>query len=168
MKEMWEKPRIAVEEFVANEYCTSVCYKIGCGSGAEGSTMPDKINPITGVAFTSEDLWGDYADGKVGSDWWNTTYYNIQTNHAGDCSNPDKNAVWIDDNNNVVVKENTQKQPNLETKLLKTFDMDKNGKLGVGDLFAWVTIGHNNYSDNRIWLHWAFATEVFGGHPNRS
>ena len=167
MKAMWETPRVAVEEFVANEYCATVCYKLGCGAGGSGTDMPSLTNPNTGKAFTNEDLWGDYADGTVGSGW-NTKDYEIQTDHSGDCSISDKNAVWIDDDNNVVIKENTLKQPNLETKLLNKFDMDRNGKFGVGDLFAWVTIGHSSYWDKRIWLHWAFASELFGGHPNRS
>lgn len=170
MKAMWETPRVAVERFAPNDY-VAACFKLGCGAGEQGTTLPS--------GYSKTDLWGDY--GKYQSvntgTYWNPnwknqvtvdgTTYTVEMDHSGDCKNEDKNAIQVNGNNVSIWEQNSQ-QGTLDTIITRSEDFDNNG-WEQGDLFAWITFGlTNGLRDGRIWLHWAFAGIADRMHPNRS
>ena len=165
MKEMWATPRIAVEGFVPNDY-VAVCYELACSTGNKNRVMPKKAD---NEYYTFTELWGDYGSkGKITVDG---TTYEYRDEHEGACINPDKNAIRVDGNGNLTVWEDSSWGETLPSEV--TFgetDTNGDGKIGVGDLFAWVTFSKGNrpWFGPSYWLHWAIAGALTEENPNRS
>lgn len=177
LMERWETPRIAVEQFVANEYCSISCLSLACHASTDANGKKHENTSYLPSDYSASDLWGDTFSqlyGKTpGKDnvisYSGKTYELGSNNHVGDCSDPDKNYLRVDGNNNLTLIENNKNLGSLDGIFTRQVDLDNNG-YDDGDLFAWVTFGgpRNGESNSRLWLHWAFASVASALHPNRS
>ena len=162
MKEMWEKPRILVEEFAPNDY-VAVCYQLGCENTTGDGTLPDG-------SYTKTDLWGDYGQDPnwLGNIRVNGNRYHVGDEHEDACKDPTKNAIQVN-GKEISIWEDSGWGGTLESEITYTKDYNNDG-LGAGDLFAWVTFKDfgNLVSNVHIWLHWAIAGVCDANHPNRS
>ena len=163
MKEMWEKPRILVEEFAPNDY-VAVCYQLSCERGGDTEERP--INGETGKAYTDAELWGDkYSNpGWTGGVVKDHIYYRLDDSHSGACKEPDKNAIQVN-GNNISIWESSNWGETLPSEITCKKDYNNNGVYDAGDLFAWVTFSKRTF---QYWLHWAYAGFCDENHPNRS
>lgn len=166
MKEMWEKPRILVEEFAPNDY-VAACYQLSCQNGGDPKDRP--INGETGKAYTDAEFWGEkYSNpGKGGGVWKGYRYYWLDDSHSGACTDPDKNAIQVngDNGDNISIWESSNWGETLPSEVTYTKDYNNNGVFDAGDLFAWVTFSKVTF---QYWLHWAYAGFCDENHPNRS
>lgn len=178
LMERWETPRIAVEQFVANEYCSISCLSLACHASTDANGKKHENTSYLPTGYTESDLWKTDAcdfsslyDGEGTVEYNNKTYQLGSNNHIGDCSDADKNYLRIE-NGNLTLIENNKSLGQLDS--VFTFSgVDTNGDGtvgGVGDLFAWVTFGDPapGKKNSRLWLHWAFASVASALHPNRS
>ena len=159
MKEMWEKPRILVEEFAPNDY-VAVCYELDCSTGNNNRYMPTKDS---GQTYTSAELWGEY--GESNRVTVNGEEYSLDGSHYGACTDPDKNAIRVDGNGDVHIWESSNWGEELPSVVTKKYDTTGDGAYGAGDLFAWVTFSSRW---NMFWRHWAIAGVLTKENPNRS
>ena len=173
MKEMWERPRIAVQVFVPGEYAASVCYGLPCSVYETGNSARGNKNnkdsaafniEFNGTQYSKNDLWGDWLNGslkgtRTEKDKNNDGYYN---DHSGSCMSETNNYVSVADDNTIDIFEMSSDQGHLPGVITKSVDKTGDG-YGAGDLFAWVT-----YNDINYWLHWAIATVLDENHANHS
>ena len=162
MKEMWEKPRILVEEFAPNDY-VAVCYQVACRNETGAGTLPGN--------YTKEDLWGAYGQDP---NWFgninvNGDRYHVGNEHEDACKDPTKNAIQVN-GKEISIWEDSGWGGTLESEITRTVDYNNDKKIGAGDLFAWVTFKDfgSAFTKATIWLHWAIAGLSDENHPNRS
>lgn len=162
MKEMWEKPRILVEEFAPNDY-VAACYQVGCGNTTEGK--------LPGDSYTKEKLWGSYGQdpNKYGFINVNNNRYYVRNEHEKACKDPNMNAIQVN-GEEISIWEDSGWGGTLESEITYKEDLNNDGEFGAGDLFAWVTFKDLGIfvSNVNIWLHWAIAGLCDADHPNRS
>ena len=143
MKMMWETPVTHVEALAADNYCASVCFNLACVAGTGSNWGPPE-------GYTENEIWGGY---------WGNKRYSVENTHSGSCASSANNYVNIEDGQ-FSVYEVSSDQGRLEATFTKWIDQQKEGdsgygEAGTGDIFSWVTFANN---DNRIWLHWAYAS----------
>lgn len=146
MKKMWSEPRIAVQEFVPNEY-VAACWEVGCvvGSGNYGG-------------YGSSDNWRMWD----GVEPWGGACHD----HTGSCRIPDNNQFNVDEYGNVsFFAENSSDQGSLNGGYTGYVDRNNNGSIDNGDLIFWYTLSGNR---DRRWNHYGTVTNISSDHPNRS
>ncbi|MGN0774766.1 MAG: hypothetical protein ACI4MP_13360 [Candidatus Ventricola sp.] len=163
MKEKWEAPRIAVEEFVANDY-VSACFGVSCQMGYTQGTLPNDLSATT--------LWGAFendptkkgslslADEQSNKIEWDDHATNGQ---YGNCSSSDSNFISETDTGYDIYEYNAAQQRNLNGMVTYFTDANNDNRFDLGGIFAWVTWNAKFY-----WRHWAYATDYDENHPNRS
>ena len=163
MKEMWETPRILVEEFAPNEY-VSVCYSLSCQVGKNGFT-PTINGKQYDVYWTEEAALKTWDPGERTEKTYSGTTQGDHntTGTAGTCNDPASNFVTIDAAGNYDFYEENNEQGTLLGQITHIVDVNNDHIWGVGDIFAWVTYNAENY-----WRHWAKAEASDASHPNRS
>lgn len=164
MKEMWEKPRILVEEFAPNDY-VAVCYELSCQNGGKPEARP--INKETGNRYTDVELWGEKYSKPGAFDYIKEDgrYYKLDDSHSGACTEPDKNAIRVNGDNSISIWESSNWGETLNSKVTTSINLNGDDELGKGDLFAWVTFSQDLH---KYWLHWAIAGVANLLNPNRS
>lgn len=172
MKEMWEAPRILVEEFAPNEY-VSVCYSLKCQVGLKGFTptidgQEYQLYWTTGGNVPDSDKYNEINVWNPGNRTEKIFSGTTQGDHnttgtAGTCNDPASNFVTIDAAGNYDFYEENNEQGTLQGQITHILDVNQDGIWGVGDIFAWVTYNTKNY-----WRHWAEAVASDASHPNRS
>lgn len=144
MKERWEKPRIVVERFEANEY-VAACYNIRCNVDAAN---------------------------KVEQGWrltpWESNYENGQTHAASACGSYGSYYVIDNDDDGVFDRmiENSADLGQLPCTLYTGADYGSIGSwngIKEGDYIYWTTS-----SGNRTWHHQGRVEYQDISHPNRS
>lgn len=158
MKEMWETPRIAVEEFAANEY-VAACWGVGCD--VDASNKWEKEN--------DSNVWNNRAGRYY-------TWYELNTlGTSGDahgtdhCGNSGNQVIFDYDNNGTAdaMKEvGTDGLGDLDCTIWtdNTFSTTMDvGDVSIGDVIYWTTS-----AGNKIWHHIGKVFATVLGHPNRS
>lgn len=142
MKKMWEEPRIAVQEFVPNEY-VAACFKLACGRGSDPS-----------LPYGSH-----WETGERG----NVSHSTIGTPHT--CGDADANRVITDDGGLFQsVGESNGEQGWLNGGLDYILQSDGNNTVDTGDVIFW----HTTANDGRRWNHWGVVQQQDTNHPNHS
>lgn len=168
MKEMWEAPRIAVEEFVANDY-VSACFGVSCRMGYD-KKFPDGLSETTlwGAFENNSAIKGDLtlADtGRRGDNGPNGIEWDEHATNGqyGNCSSSDSNFISETGTGYAIYEYNQDQQRNLNGMVTYFTDENNDKKFDLGGIFAWVTWNANYY-----WRHWAYASNYDDNHPNRS
>ena len=142
MKKMWSEPRIAVQEFVPNEY-VAACFKLACGRGSDPS-LPYGSHWQTG-------------------EWGNVSHSTIGTPHT--CGDASANRVITDDGGFFQsVGEFNGEQGWLNGGFDYILQKDGNNTVDAGDVIFW----HTTASDGRKWTHWGVVQQQDSSHPNHS
>ena len=144
MKKMWAEPKIAVQEFVPNEY-VAACFQLACGRGSDPS-------------FPYGEHWNSGERGNV-------SHCRIGTpDKRGDAS---ANRVTTDDGFVQSVGEYNGEQGWLNGGLDYVLQMDGNNTVDPGDVIFWHTEA-SGWSDRRKWNHWGVVQQQDPSHPNHS
>ena len=150
MKETWVQPRIMVEGFYPNEYCTSVCWKLACIVMGDNPSASDPYPTYQ----TNYDEFG------------HAHRVENNTHSKGACGNANNQYVQVDDNGVITVKEKSADQgwlvctpTNKDWNPLTSF----NG-INTGDTVYWTT---TDASGSRTWHHHGTASEGIEGCPLR-
>lgn len=142
MKKMWSEPRIAVQEFVPNEY-VAACFKLACGRGSDPS-----------LPYGSH-----WQTGERG----NVSHSTIGTPHT--CGDASANRVITDDGGFFQsVGEFNGEQGWLNGGFDYILQKDGNNTVDAGDVIFW----HTTASDGRKWNHWGVVQQQDPSHPNHS
>ena len=146
MKKMWAEPKIAVQEFVPNEY-VAACWQVECrvGYGNYGG-------------YGSEQRWRMWG--------YQRPYGDACDDHRGSCSIASNNQFNVDEYGNVsFFAENSSEQGSLNGGYTGTIDVNGNNIIDDGDLIFWYTLSGN---EDRRWNHYGRVSNISAGHPNRS
>lgn len=146
MKKMWAEPKIAVQEFVPNEY-VAACWEVGCVVG-NGN-------------------YGGYGDGDNWRMWdWVAPWGGACHDHTGSCRIPNNNQFNVDEYGNVsFFAENSSDQGSLNGGYTGYIDRNNSDSIDNGDLIFWYTLSGNS---DRRWNHYGTVTDISADHPNRS
>lgn len=154
MKEKWETPRIAVEEFAANEY-VAACWGVGCKVDQANEWEKSHV-------FGSTD--------KITDDRWQTSWYDKEVYHRGDHCGNSGNQVIYDDNNDGIADRMVEVGTDGLNTLGCTIWTDNTysetrdiSTVNIGDIIYWTTS-----SGNKKWHHIGKVFATVLGHPNRS
>ena len=147
MKKMWAEPKIAVQEFVPNEY-VAACWQVAC-----------RVD------------YGNYGGYGWGDDWamWGGTAPqggDASHDHRGSCSIASNNQFNVDENGNVsFFAESSSDQGSLNGGYTGFIDNNGNRSIDNGDLIFWYTVDDDG---DRRWNHYGTVTDISADHPNRS
>lgn len=147
MKKMWAEPKIAVQEFVPNEY-VAACWQVGCIVG-----------------------YGNYGGYGWKNDWamWGGTPPQggeASHDHRGSCSIASNNQFNVDADGNVsFFAENSSDQGSLNGGYTGYSDNNGNNSIDNGDLIFWYTLDADG---DRRWNHYGTVMNISADHPNRS
>lgn len=140
MRETWEAPSIAVEQFAANDY-VAACWGVGCDWSKANEYEKDHHY---------------YDNGNV-------------SHNQGQCGDHG-NQVIFDDNNDGIADRMVEVKTSGLGDLLCTIFEDANystikniGSVKKGDYIYWTTT-----SGDRTWHHQGSVFETVPNHPNRS
>ena len=168
MKEMWEAPRIAVEQFAANEYVAS-CWGVGCDATASNDWEKKHDSPYA----KSYDRWGNPTEYYTWNEY-NTLNSGLSNSHSTDHCGNSGNQVIFDYNNDGIADQmkevGTDGLGDLICTIWKdeTFSAEKNiADVKIGETIYWTTSAKGSLGD-RIWHHIGQVFETVLGHPNRS
>ena len=159
MKEKWETPRIAVEEFAANEY-VAACWGVGCNWEDANKHELDIGN-----------AWYEEKKGNSGHGE-STRVLAGQTHDESHCGFSGNQVIFDDNNDGVadrMVEVGTDGLGDLTCTLYedesysKTMSISSVTKEWFGRLLFWTTS-----SDDRTWHHQGIVNQTVPGHPNRS
>lgn len=163
MRESWEMPKIAVQQFVAGEYAATICVEVRC-LVHEKKTF-DPLNLGNG----GKNMWSSWVDS---SDRGNR-YENNQDDdndyvdeHGGSCASSGNNYLFIKDDGSLGIWEYSHEQKKDLSGVVtysKDLDKDTHPGLGDGDLIAWIT-----YNASAYWKHWGYLGNQDDTRPNHS
>ena len=153
MKEMWERPRILVEEFAPNDY-VAACWGVGCDHSSANDWEQ------THVFGTNNEITKS----------WQTSWYDKEVSHSGDhCGNSGNQVIYDDDNDGTADRMVEVGTDGLGT-LGCTIWTDENYNekrdiwtVSIGDTIYWTT-----QSGDKVWHHIGKVFATVFGHPNRS
>lgn len=160
MKEMWEAPRILVEEFAANEY-VAVCWDVACQTGIKG-----------GNSGTKDEYEYQYnKDGNGGNN------NHAMTNAGTGCGHEDNQYIYEAGMNASGDTLYGMKEVNVDGQddLVCTIWTDENTKYQAGygsQLVSGLTDGMKIFwttaNSFYTWFHWGYVDFDDPSHPNRS
>lgn len=175
MKEMWEAPRIAVEEFAPNEY-VSVCWGVQCDVTKSNKWEGDNTTTYDGKTYNWNQIntW-DYDSWSAG------TGLSHSADHCGTADNQAFIDYEPDNKADAMVEINTSGLNTLNCTFYtdKTFEESMSITdvvLREGQSVYWTTSStltkrkgwNNTLSLTRIWHHIGTIVGYLDNHPNRS
>ena len=163
MKEMWEKPRIAVQTFVAGEYAASCCIEVRCLVNQEKT-----FNPL-GLKDDGAEMWSKWVDtpekgNRIENDQNHNGIYLDE--HYQSCSRTDNNYLYTDENANNALgiwEYSNEQKKDLSGVVTYWKDINEDKKYSADDLIAWVT-----YNASAFWRHWGYLGNQDKNRPNHS
>ena len=164
MKEMWETPRISVEEFAPNDY-VAACWGVGCDATASNDWEKTHDSPYA----KSYDWQGNPTEYYTWNEY-NTLGSALSDSHSSDHCGNSSNQVIYDDNNDGTA----DRMVEVGTDGLGTLgctiwtDINFNVEMSIKDVSIGNTIYWTTQSGNRIWHHIGKVFATVFGHPNRS
>ena len=167
MKEMWEKPRIAVEAFAPNDY-VAACWGVGCNWN-DANEYELKIG---NAWYEKQEKPGS---GRPGHGSGGTTEVLAGQTHSEDHCGFSGNQVIFDDNNDGIadrmVEVGTDGLGNLtctlyeDEKYTTVMSVSSVTTAWFGNLLFWTT---TTSSGDRTWYHQGIVNPTVPNHPNRS
>lgn len=160
MRESWEAPRIAVQQFIAGEYASTSCIEVRCRVNEKQTFDPLNLGN-NGAAMWSK--WvGTSAQGtRTENDMDHDGSYLDE--HGGSCSHENNNYLSVNGEQLGIWEYSAEQQKDLSGVVTYWHDANKNNSYDKGDLIAWVT-----YNASAFWRHWGWLGNQDDNRPNHS
>lgn len=169
MKEMWERPRIAVQTFVAGEYAASCCIEVHFRVEETQTFDPLGLGD-DGAAMWSSWVGTSAQGGRIENDqperWYPNGDGSYLDEHSGSCMNTGNNFLYVDEtagNALGIWEYSAEQKKDLSGVVTYWSDTDGDKKYTAGDLIAWIT-----YNTSAFWRHWGYLGDQDKNRPNHS
>ncbi|MGN0776388.1 MAG: hypothetical protein ACI4MM_06880 [Candidatus Ventricola sp.] len=155
MKEMWETPRIAVEEFAANEY-VAACWDVACTTGSEGGNAGKHDEHASVDDGRGNNNNHGKLDAGTGCGWASNQY-------IYDAFTDDNGVIWYGMN-----EVNVAGQDDLACTIYNDSNYSGTGSQFVSGLTNGQTIYWTTSNSRYTWFHYGIVNFFNSLHPNRS